>query len=109
MFFQVVDFLGEIMTHFYNMMNHPALTAAIGISLPQALLALWFSGTLIYLFCMRPATGLGESLIRFQDRSKEPEARQLVTHRQRSGSSVHTVTSDARSGLVIEERWLFND
>lgn len=109
MFFQIVDFLGDIMSYLFGLMNHSRIAYALGIPLPVALLAIWFSGMLIYIFCMRPASGLTGSLIRVKDNAKEPEARRLVTHRQRSGSSVHTVTTDARSGLVIDERWLFND
>ena len=109
MFFQILDFFGDIMSYLFGLMNHSRIADALGIPLPVALLAVWFSGTLIYVFCMRPASGLTGTLIRVKDNAKEPEARQLVTRRERSGSSVHTVTSDARSGLVLEERWLFND
>lgn len=113
MFFEVVSFIGDIMNYLFALMSHPRITEALGISLPIALFSLWFCGTLVYVFCMRPATGLSAALIQNANREKEPEARQLVTRRTRSGSkgheTVHTVTSDARSGLVLEERWLFND
>lgn len=72
-FLWTITYIMSYVTHLYNMMSDEAITAAIGVSLPMALFAFWFSGALVAALIAPPGGNLGGISAVFAQHSKKQE------------------------------------